>query len=335
MAKILVSLVSDQVIPNIRLIKELKSEIDNYIFISTTDMEKKKKSDAHMKSINVSPNKSTIVLVSPFNFKNIEEILYDLDLKEDDEYLVNITGGTKPMSIVAMSYFSSFEKVRIFYVPIGEEVYRQVFPRIDSPEISFVKQLNLKEYFKANSLDLIEHESMVTKNISIAQGLLHSFIKLRGDINKIPKVKNAHDLQLSEDKAYYSGGWFEELIFFKLKTKFNLNQNQIAYNVQLRNNKSKNEYDVVFIYKDTIYIVECKAYFGKSSLRAKIEKDLYKLGALDDDFGLKAKAIYITTADIIGNNIEENTSLNERANSLKVKLFQLSNLKNDSFLNKI
>jgi len=38
MTKILVSLVSDQTIPNMELIKEFYNEIDEYIFISTKQM---------------------------------------------------------------------------------------------------------------------------------------------------------------------------------------------------------------------------------------------------------------------------------------------------------
>jgi len=335
MSKVLVSLVSQQIIPNLKLIKEFKSNIDSYIFITTSDMEIKKQTEIYMKSANIPERKITKIIVSPFNFKEIEDDLLKANFEYEDEYYINITGGTKPMSIITMSFFSSLYKSKIFYVPIEENVYRQIHPRLENPEKQFTKKITLKEYFIAHNLKLESQESTVTRKISHAEVLLKKFIKYNGNVSKIDKIKNAHDMMNSEDRAYYSGGWFEELIFYKIKKFLKLNQNQIAYNVKLENNKSENEYDAVFVHNDSIYIVECKAYYGKSQLRTKVEKDLYKLGALDDNFGLKANAIYITTADIKNNSIEEYTSLSERAKSLKVKLFELSDLKNDYFLNKI
>jgi hypothetical protein len=298
-------------------------------------MEKQNKTELNLKSANIPSRKTQTIIVQPNNFKEIEEVLHSLDFNDKDEFLVNITGGTKPMSIVSMTYFSLFDNVKIFYIPIGEGSYRQVYPRIEQPQTEFSKQITLKEYFYANGLELQAQESIISRNIKLAQTILDKFITYNGDISNIDKVRKAHEMTNSVDKSYYSGGWFEELIFHKIKQRFNLNQNQIAFNVKLLNHNSKNEYDAVFVNNDSIYIVECKAYYGKSGLRAKIEKDLYKLGALDDNFGLKANAIYITTADIKGNSILEYKSLIERANSLGVKLFQLSDLRNDYFLNKI
>jgi len=335
MAKVLVSLVSDQVIPNIRFIKEFKSEIDRFVFISTSEMEDKNKTEMHLDALNIASRKSDIISVNSFSFSDIENSLLNSNFYDEDEFIVNITGGTKPMSIVAMSFFISFTNVKIYYVPISEQIYRQVYPRLQNPEIQFLKKLTLKEYFIASGLKLIAQESKISRDISHAQRLFNKYILESGDITKIDKINRSHEMTNPKDKAYYSGGWFEELIFHKIKKKFELNKNQIASNVKLKNQKSNNEYDAVFIHNDSIYIVECKAYYSRKRLKEKIEKDLYKLGALDDDFGLKVKAIYITTADIKGNSVEENFFLNERAKSLKVKMFQLSDLKNDSFLNKI
>jgi len=335
MARILVSLLSDQSIPNIRFIKEKQRGIDKFVFIGTKEMQEKKKLQSYINALNISRGKTKEIIVDAFNMALIEENLLNSELNEDDEYLVNITGGTKPMSIACLSYFSSFPKSKVYYIAIGEGVYRQVHPRLEQPQTKFLKEITLKEYFFANELELQAQESKISRSIVLAQTILEKFIKHKGDISRIDKVRKAHEMTNSDDKSYYSGGWFEELIFYKIKQKFNLNLNQIAYNVKLLNQKSKNEYDAVFVYDDSIYIVECKAYYGKNGLRAKIEKDLYKLGALDDDFGLKVNAVYITTADIKGNSLMEYESLMERANTLGVKLFQLSDLQNDYFINKI
>ncbi len=331
MAKILVSLVSEQIIPNLRFIKEFRTGIDRFIFISTRAMEELKKTELLIKSSGISLQKTLTVVVLPFNFKIIEETLLELELNYDDEYLVNITGGTKPMSIIVLSFFSSLKNAKIFYMPIDRPFYRQVLPRIKYSEIKFAKNLTLKEYLKGIGLDLIKNESTVTKNISEANQILNNII----NGNNLKKILSAHEMDDPIDKSYYSGRWFEELIFYKIKKHFKLNINQIAYNVKLKNNKTANEYDIMFVYKNTIHIIECKAYFSTTKLREKIEKDLYKLGALNEDFGLNVNSVYITTANIKGDNILKNKSLNERAKSLNIKLFQLSDLKNDLFLTKM
>ncbi len=335
MAKILVSLVSKQTIPNVRFIKEHLEITGKFIFITTNEMEEINKTQLHLSALNIPQRMIQKIIVDSFSFSKIEETLLKINFNDDDELIVNITGGTKPMSIVAMSFFSAFEKVAIFYVPIGEDIYYQVYPRIHNSRIKFIKKITLTEYFTASGLQLIEQEKRISKNIESAQTLLYQFIETNGDVSKIKKIRKAQKMPNAEDRAYYSGGWFEELIFHKIKKRFGLKENQISYKVKLKNKKSNNEYDAVFIYNDSIYIVECKAYFGMSGLKQKVEKDLYKLAALDDDFGLSVNAIYITTANISGYNNLENQTLLNRAQSLGVKLFQFNDLKNDYFLTKI
>jgi len=334
MRKILVSLIGGQTIPNIRFIKEHKKDVDSYLFISTEEMEKEGKVEMHLATLNISFTKIQRIIVEKFSFSKIEDTLLNASLNDENEYIVNITGGTKPMSIVALSFFSIFSNVKIFYVPIGEEKYRQVYPRIEEPEQEFKEKISLKEYLSCHNLQLLKKEVKISRNLNNAQILLDQLINADGEVN-IDEITRAHSMKNTDDRVYYSGGWFEELIYSKIKRKFQLSENQIAYNVKLKNRKSNNEYDAIFVHKDSIYILECKAYIGTSGLHKKVEGDLYKLGALDDDFGLKVKAIYITTADIGKNNIKESKSLRERAKSLKIQMFQLSDLKNDKFLNLI
>ncbi|MEN8139510.1 MAG: DUF1887 family CARF protein [Bacteroidota bacterium] len=335
MAKVLVSLVGNQAINNIRFIKEFKQSTDVFVFISTTEMEAENKTTAILNALDIAGEKVKKVIVSSYKFDEIEDALNKTNFSQNDDYLINITGGTKPMSIGVITHFLKYTKAKMFYVPIGEGTYRQVHPRIEKPETGFEKYTTLKEYLESYNLKVIEKESRVSRNIRHAEDLMKDFISYNGDVNKIEKIRKASGMSFPEDRSYYSGRWFEEYVFSKIKGKFKLNENQIAYGVQLLNDKAKNEYDAVFIYNDTIYIVECKAYFGKSNLREKVGKDLYKLGALDDDFGLKATSIYITTADIKGYNQNENNSLQNRADALKVKFFQQEDLVNDSFLEEI
>ncbi len=335
MSKILISILSDQTIPNIRFIKEKQAEIDRFVFIGTKQMQQKNKMCSHIIALNLRKSKTEQILVNPFNITSIEEILLDSNFDEQDIYLVNITGGTKPMSIACLSFFSALPNVSIYYVPIGEGFYRQIFPKVKNPQLNFSKEITLKEYFASYQLRLIGMEHQPTKPISEAENQMKKYIDSKGDIDKLPDIKNAHQLQRAEDRSYYSGGWFEEYIYWAIKQAFNLSKTQIGFKVELQNNSSKNEYDVIFLYKDYIHIVECKAYFGSNNIYQKIEKDLYKLSALDDNFGLKAQAIYITTYNIRDYSKQINKSLQNRASSLKVNSFQFDDLINNDFIKQL
>ncbi len=334
MKMILVNIVSDQAIPNLRFIKEFSNVADNFLFITTNQMEREGKTDRLIYASHISMKKSHRIIVPPVNMKEIEERLLDFGFPDEIEYLVNITGGTKPMSIVTLSVFSVLRHAKLFYIPIGEETYRQVYPRIVKAEQKFSIKISLKEYFESYGLVLLAKENKLTKTFQTSKRIFDLIVANKGNIRLVSDIVNAHKNNNPSDKSYYSGGWFEEYIYWVIKKKLNLQNTEIAYNVQLRNRKSKNEYDVVFIWNDSIYIVECKV-FNESNLREKVEKGLYKLGALDDDFGLKAHAVFITTADIKGKSTDSNNSLSERARSLNVKLFQLGDIINHKFLNQL
>jgi len=324
MQTILISLVSEQTIPNVRFIKEFIDEVDKFIFITTQEMLNKEKTEAQTKALNIPKSKFAQITVAEFNFDKIEKTLQNANFSQKNTYLLNITGGTKPMAIVTMTHFSDFPNAKIYYVPIGNSTYRQVFPKIKTPVFQFKKSLTLEEYLKAYNLKIISQVKKHSRNLAHAQKMLNRFVETGGDIKKIDKLQHL-DKMSAEDRAYYNGGWFEEYIYAKLKEKFKLNDTQIAYNVKLKLKDTENEYDAVFVYQDSIYIVECKAYNNKA-VNTKIERDLYKLGAIDDYFGINANSILITTANIRGK------ALFERAISLKVQLFHKKDLIDDKFL---
>ncbi len=335
MAKVLISLVSEQTIPNVRFIKDHTGEVDKYVFITTQEMLEEQKTQAMVDALNIPQNKYTRILVNNFNFEKIEHSLKHGNFNKDDEYLVNITGGTKPMSIVTMSFFSDYPKAKIFYVPIGEQTYRQVYPKTENPVKQFRKKLTLNEYFKAHNLKLISQEKKFSRKIQHAKRMLNKFIQFNGDIDKIAEFKNPQEMTNPEDRAYYSGGWFEEYVYWKFKEKFNLDDSQIAYSVKLRIGESENEYDAVFVHQGGIYIVECKAYHNTKGVAEKVRNAILKLAALDDYFGINSHSIIITTANLKGINKRENENLLERAKTLKVQLFQMEDLVDDKFLEMI
>ena len=118
MKTILISLVSDHAIPNILAIHHFMP--DELLFISTTAMEKKNKVPDTLKALNRLglEYKSNSVIVREDSILDCHKKIGKwIEGKEDAEFMVNLTGGTKIMSIAAYEFFKDYSS-KMIYVPI-------------------------------------------------------------------------------------------------------------------------------------------------------------------------------------------------------------------------
>jgi len=336
MKKTLISLVSEHTIPNVQLIKELENQVDHFLFLTSEKMEEKdeNRTDWIIHALQLPNEKTERLIVNPHDLYEIENRFETYNFDSENEYYINLTGGTKLMALAAMNFFRNMPSVHFYYVPKGSSRYQQIYPQNKRAKKDCSYRLTLYEYLSAYGLK-IESKEHIYKPVKETQKLMDKVIWEGANIKKLPEIKSAKNYHLSEDKKYYSGGWFEEYVFNSIKNHFGLKDKEIGMGVKLQNTMTKNEYDVVFVKNNIIYVMECKAYFGYSKLKAKIEKDLYKLSALDDDFGFEARSVYITTIDLERSNSREFKSMMNRAHDLRVKLFHLPDLENDKFLNSI
>jgi len=126
MKNVLVLLVSDQTVPNYLFIK-MFNDIDRYVFITTERMEDKEKN-----------KREWIMNAAKLNLKSVDTIIVDAESKESvlnglesfswvdcEDIIVNVTGGTKMMSIAAYEFFKMKTK-NIWYLPIGKNTYHLV-----------------------------------------------------------------------------------------------------------------------------------------------------------------------------------------------------------------
>lgn len=335
MATYSVNLIGERIAPNLRFIKEFYEEVDHYIFLSTPEMQHKNKLKSYTKAYQLPPEKVSTLVAHPYDIEELQATWAQLNIKAEDTYLVNITGGTRPMALVCLHFFEQFDNARVYFIPAGKGYYQEMHPNFSSANIEFKRQLTLKEYVTGFNQEVVEMQNRPSRPIHTALELMEQYTAAHGKVKRIPELKRAQKHASPEDRQYYSGGWFEEYVFWKIKEHFKLNDEQIAYQVKLRNKKALNEYDVVFLLHDTFFILECKAYFGKINLAAKIQKALYKLGALDDEFGIKAKSVFFTTYDIQGRHRRDNQLLHDRSKALHVRLLQYHDLLDDSFLRKL
>ncbi len=151
MSTILISLISDQTIPNLLLIKELEGRYDQLVFISTPAMELGGKSGWIEEAAGIEKGSVPRIIVEENNWTDIREKLQSFSWPNDARFIVNQTGGTKVMTLSVFEFFS-FKNSRIVYAPIGKNQIEELFPLHTQKPQEIKYRLNLKEYLLAHGL---------------------------------------------------------------------------------------------------------------------------------------------------------------------------------------
>jgi hypothetical protein len=330
--KILVSLVSEQTIPNVELIKEFQNEIDRYIFIYSAQMKNQLRWIVNASGI--SENNYDKLMVNAFDTTDIENKIKHYDFGDDD-IILNITGGTKLMLIIINEIFRELGST-IYYLTGHNKSYVKVYPNRGERNLRLKSKLTLNEYLSSygfsysetkpyNSFETAENifnfyiskqtDELVDifepirlrrrKKMEVTDKLLTGFLKnVKYSYNNILKDK---------DTKYLSGDWFEEYVYYWVKNGLNLSDDEIATGINIKKEGTPNEIDVIFIYNHRLYIIECKTSIVdlrkikkiRSNKEVEEEKEIkllpeiiYKSDALRNKFGLFADTSIFTLEEI-------------------------------------
>lgn len=297
MNTILVSVISDQTIPNLLVIKDIEDWYSGQLFITTVKMESEGKSSWIEEAAGLEPNSIHRIVVDENNWDDIKSKLNEVSWAENTKFVVNLTGGTKVMTLAIYEHFATPGN-QIIYSPIGKNRIEELYPlkRITKTEINY--RLSLSEYLIAYGLYFTSKDEAFYPP-DFTGKFFDSFKNNRFNFYKMPLIIDAHSLADVKDKQYYSGTWFEEFAAQLLSSGLNLNNNQIAMNVKLFRNpdgiQHDNEFDIMFVLNNELYVIECKVSVGGSStIKDKMDKYLYKLGAITKDFGLRVYPFIFT-----------------------------------------
>lgn len=141
--RVLVSILSDNNIPNYLFIKEIEGVWDALVFISTSKMNEKRR---HIINTLGADNDSvTFVTIDSDDYnKSLAELSDKLPGNEEDAFLVNLTGGTKMMSLAVYKYFSEIARTEFFYVSQSATKYHSLSKGMS---YSLDYRVSLEEYF--------------------------------------------------------------------------------------------------------------------------------------------------------------------------------------------
>lgn len=359
--RILVSLVSEQTIPNIELIREFSKDIDALLFITTKSMEDRGNRDWILNVVNIdSINVLEPVIVNPFSFEDIENKLSDV-INDEDFYIINLTGGTKVMSLAVYDFFK-LVNAEMYYLT-GRSQYIKVHPGRSKPVVELKTKISLKDYMIGYGFE-IKEESNPIRDFKTSQNVLKYFLN---DFNKERDIEILNHLRSRRSRnttiasvdglkkfldclgfkeetsgkltkyenRYLSGDWLEEYLYFFLRTHLDIKENEIGLGWVVSKNENRNEFDVLVMKNNKLYLFECKTsiYLDSEEKQTFIGDTIYKSDSLRNKLGLFAQTIVFTLSDLNKPKLENHL---DRANASRVVLIGKTDIiKKDDLINKI
>lgn len=372
----MVSLVSEQTVPNILAIWHFQPE--KLLFVSTEKMERGQKVRDILATVNcrlkksykIGENAESIIVLEDSLFQCLRKLEEWIQGKEDEDFIVNLTGGTKLMSIAVFECFKNYES-KMIYIPINKNEYISPFPiRTPKPPTPFEGRLSVEEYMCAYGLEVVnvdkvercKKSALERKDISLWIVDHYKDIKdvlafLGNELREAREKKldkfqfkkeyfGRHVLEeefllrigfhrdhryyakyLSKDEiSYLTGGWLEEYCFNAVYGLCGKLADDVAVNIQIRNPQGHdNEFDVMFTSRNALYFIECKSMEQKHLGEKKSEgfdSFLYKIGALQKEFGLRVESYLVTNSSVIvhAQTGEIKKALCERAEQFKTQI---------------
>ena len=348
-----VCLVSAQAAPNLLPILDSEFKPKKAIFLVSKAMKQRAEYLAKtFEKLNVKVELKNIS--DEFNFGLMEdEIFKFVEEYENESIALNVTGGTKLMSIAAENAFSALGKP-IFYIDTDSN---QILFISKDEEQKWLSNLEMKAknkidiYLSAYGSTVLTTQDpnarkkylpaiepfikqyynytqiipMLNMHATLTQcnGYKSEYTKVNPKINKIDELFLGLDYQglinydgqqinfkNKEIKTFLNGGWLEDYTYFQLKgilniedlacgvdvanPKFKLGKNEYSS----ENKGNKNEFDIVFMAKNKLHIIECKTQLMDKSGGIKAEDILYKLETLKDYGGLMTKKCLVSYFEV-------------------------------------
>ncbi|MEL7222359.1 MAG: DUF1887 family CARF protein, partial [Bacteroidota bacterium] len=135
------------------------------------------------------------------------------------------------------------------------------------------------------------------------------------------------DIIGQSELQYLTSAWFEHYIHDVIADYLKLPDDAIASQVKLYRSgqhwKYRNhEFDVIFLYRNRLYVIECKTAISRNrpQTRRLFDEAIYRLAALKRDFGLNVTVGLVVLSDQLRRREQFDPAFAKRADLLKVAL---------------
>ena len=291
MSRVIVNIISEQTIPNYLFIKEIFQPGDSLLFIAS------QKFSERIGWIVQSLGFADISVESILFPEGGEERWEDMEsmlkekLSSEQFYIVNLTGGTKYMSLLVQHVFESFNS-SFCYIPYPKNV---ILEPSRNTSIPLMYRLTIQEYLSNYNVSFMEKavstdeaycdyffERFVKGSLAYeVMNLLRSYrdkkriaiasIETSIHTAKRPRIERLNeflsnvDFRVAEkgflkrnEIEYLTGGWFEEYIYYKIKRYITPQDIKLGVLIKRTENTNQNDLDVVFVSGNKLFVIECK-----------------------------------------------------------------------------
>jgi hypothetical protein len=256
----LISLLSEHLLPNYLLAKELAGQYDRHVFITTRQMGEQGMTARFCNALKINKKDVHLVVVSEKDLPEARGKLDECVFSRDDRYLVNLTGGTKIMSLAAFQHFFKYDS-QFYYLPVGMDKFENVRTGEDFP-LNY--RVNVEEYL---SLYGLKYED------STANPVIKGDAGAAFEAQIYGRIKSEKDLP--------KGAILRGVKVFRENEKVN-----------------DNELDVMWTADNQIFVGECKVSLWKpkeldsenrpiNNPPEYLDEIMYKLAAVSKEFGLR------------------------------------------------
>lgn len=292
----LLSIISDQAVPNLHFIKQFQQPGCSYLFVTTQEMEDRNVTQNLIEALKLDKKNCRKILIDANDASLIQKQLEKANLSKGEEYEINLTGGNKLMSQMVFQHFQEYDSA-MYYSPIQSDRYQQLYPKIHQVQKNSKIVISLDEYLEAYGFELIRNETFLIREPS-PKKLFEQVLKA-GHPGRVEEIATATNQEYKEDdKNYLMGTWFEWYLYDHFSQTLQLPASQIAFNVGIKRKDNlgsmdkDNEFDLMFIFKNDLYVFECKVYPTGKLKSDRISQPLFKLASLTKNFGLKCKKYF-------------------------------------------
>lgn len=226
---IFVTSISNQTVPNVILIKEAinKFGCNKFVFVTTKEMEEKNKNI--QKVCNLDKDQLEVLTVENDNFISILEKLKSLDLDKKDKLYVNLTTGTKIMSLALFEFAKNYVKTEnLFYLPSGKKSFYNI---LTGKSFNVDTKLTVQDYFDSYGINITNKHSLkynkrhAKERKEITYEIWNLFInspeEVKRNSEKIRKYFQSDEVKQKENKIKFDE-FKEHASFFINKLNLNL-----------------------------------------------------------------------------------------------------------------
>ena len=192
MASIMINLISEQTIPVLQFIREF-NEMDRYVFVTTSEMEEKKKTDSLKKALQFTKNNFYKIIVDAESLKDVEQKLeefYQNEIQDEDKIFINITTGTKLMAMATYKVFSKYDNVKLFYIPINSKVLKQIYPERKYNDKTLTYKIKLDEYLTVYGIEILNKHTPLY-DFNVAKKCLELYLEYNFITDELRKLRNS------------------------------------------------------------------------------------------------------------------------------------------------